>query len=115
MDTTKFIVHICSRRSWQRFLEQGSYSPLSLQAEGFIHCSRPEQVLQVANHYYPAEQDLLLLWLDPRQLSSDLRWDLVGDTTFPHVYGPINLEAVQAVSEFSPDQDGIFRTLEPPG
>jgi uncharacterized protein (DUF952 family) len=28
---------------------------------------------------------------------------------FPHIYGPLNLDAVVQVIEFAPDSDGYFR------
>lgn len=112
--TENLIVHICAKKDWQKSLQQGQYRHPSLAVEGFIHCSRPDQILQVANHYYPGEHDLLLLWIDPRRLSAELRWDPVGETNFPHVYGPLNLEAVQSVTEFPPDKDGVFRNLKTP-
>lgn len=105
------IVHICTQPAWQAALQAGEYRHASLETEGFIHCSSPQQVLQVANRYYPGAQDLLLLWIDPQQLVVELRWDPVGDTTYPHIYGPFNLEAVASVTLFSPDDDGIFRRL----
>jgi uncharacterized protein (DUF952 family) len=111
---TDLIIHICTQSSWQTALQEGSYRHPSLVTEGFIHCSRPEQVLQVANHYYPGARDLLLLWVNPRQLVVELRWDPVGETVFPHLYGPLNLDAVEFVSPFPPDTDGIFRRLNSP-
>lgn len=105
------IVHICNLSDWNAAKEQGIYRAGSLATEGFIHCSTPTQVLATANRYYSGIRDLVLMWIDPSQLSSQVRWEASGTGIYPHVYGPINLVAVTAVLDFSPDKDGIFRSI----
>jgi len=53
----------------------------------------------------------LLLWVDPHKVEAELRWEASGGEQYPHLYGPLNLEAVLAVQDFVPDGDGIFRDL----
>ena len=105
------IVHICSEKDWQDAQATGQYRADSFYSEGFIHCSRPEQVIKVANRYYPGRADLILLWIDPSKLVEDLRWESSDEDVYPHLYGPLNLSAVMEVSIFPPDVDGVFRSL----
>ncbi|MEA3438653.1 MAG: DUF952 domain-containing protein [Chloroflexota bacterium] len=105
------ITHICERKKWERAQEEGEYRTVSLETEGFIHCSKPEQVLAVANFLYRDVPDLLLLWIDTTRLVADLRWEAAVDEVYPHLYGSLNLEAVQSVVDFVPDEDGEFRHL----
>ncbi len=108
-DRRQYLVHLCTHASWQAAQESGSYRPVSLSAEGFIHLSRPDQILKVANAFYRGLRDAILLWIDPARLQSALRWEAVDADVFPHLYGALNLEAVVAISELIPDQDGVFR------
>jgi len=106
-----FIYHITSRHAWQAARERGNYSPDSLSLEGFIHCSRWDQVTRVANAFYHAQTGLVLLEIDPECLSCEMRLEPgtdKADELFPHIYGPLNLEAVQRVLDFPPDLDGSF-------
>ena len=105
------IVHICSQEDWQAARVAGQYRADSLQLEGFIHCSRPAQVLGVANRYYGGRTDLLLLWIDPSRLDAELRDEPSEGDLYPHLYGPLNLSAIYQVTAFSPGTDGIFRSL----
>lgn len=102
------ILHITTQAEWQAALEAGSYAPASLEAEGFIHCSRPEQVARVANVFYAGQPDLLLLHIDPERLAAELRWEAADGDEFPHIYGRLNLEAVTGVEDFLPDEAGEF-------
>ena len=108
------LVHLCSRNDWRTAQANGEYRAESLDSEGFIHCSRPNQILQVANSFYQGGRDLVLLWIDPALVEPEIRWDPVGNETFPHIYGPINLSAIVGVSDFPADPDGIFRRIEKP-
>ena len=105
------LVHICQLHDWESIQENGLYSPPSIFIEGFIHFSRPHQVLEVANRFYAKVSNLLLLWIDPRKLMQPLRWEIVDGQLFPHLYGPLNVDAVLKTSDFLPDEDGIFRSL----
>lgn len=72
-----------------------------MQAEGFIHCSTADQVQGVLERYYAGRKELLKLTIDPARLSSPLKFELAPSVNeeFPHVYGPINPEAVISVEE----------------
>lgn len=105
------IVHIVERQVWEQAQLAGEYRAASLASEGFIHTSRPEQVLQVANRFYRDTPDLLLLWIDPQLLQSPLRYEASDGEIYPHIYGPLNLDSVRRVGELAPDADGVYRIL----
>jgi uncharacterized protein (DUF952 family) len=108
---SELILHATTRSAWSAAQARGQYSADSLAGEGFIHCSKVDQVLRVANTFFAGQAGLVLLVIDPRRLSSELRWDPGTDLAtelFPHIYGPINLDAVQQVLDFEPDSDGKF-------
>jgi RimJ/RimL family protein N-acetyltransferase/uncharacterized protein (DUF952 family) len=105
------IVHVCTRGAWEVAQGTREYRDPSLESEGFIHCSQPDKVLRVANARFRDVPDLVLLWIDPQKVRPDIRWESVGEDEFPHIYGPINLDAVVEVRNFLPDPDGIFRKI----
>ncbi|MCI0518956.1 MAG: GNAT family N-acetyltransferase [Chloroflexi bacterium] len=107
----RWIVHICTRPAWEQALAAGEYRAASLQTEGFIHCSRPGQVLRTANRFFPAARDLTLLWIDPARLKSELRWETSDGELFPHLSGPLELAALLCAAEFSPNAEGEFDAL----
>jgi release factor glutamine methyltransferase len=114
ISSSNLIVHICKRKDWQDTLKRGIYISNSLKQSGFIHCSQPQQILKVANNFYFGIPDLILLWMNPGEITSQVVWEASDGALFPHVYGPINLEAVVSVSDLIPDKDGIFRFIEDP-
>ena len=90
------IFHITTLSAWQKALEKGFYEADSLAAEGFIHCSHAEQVDGVLLRYYAGKRDLVKLHVDTDKLTSQLiyEWSPSLADTFPHIYGPINTNAV---------------------
>ena len=112
------IYHITSLAAWNEARQRGDYRADSLGTEGFIHCSTQEQVLPVAEKYYKGQDSLLLLVIEPARLSSDLKWEppaggapppgVPDDSLFPHIYGPINLEAVVQVFDLQSQPDGKY-------
>jgi uncharacterized protein (DUF952 family)/RimJ/RimL family protein N-acetyltransferase len=106
------VLHLTTRTAWQAAQASGTYTPASVAEDGFIHCSLTDQILWVANNLFREQRDLLALNIDPRRLQAEIRWDLVEHTFFPHIYGPLNTDAVVAVRPLLPDGDGIYRTLK---
>jgi uncharacterized protein (DUF952 family) len=97
------ILHIATAAAWDAAVAAGGpYAHPSLDAEGFIHCSTDDQLPGTLDRYF-ADTDraqLAVLVVDPDRLGGDaeLRWERsTGDEDFPHVYGPIPLDAVVEV------------------
>jgi uncharacterized protein (DUF952 family) len=90
------IYHVTTIAAWKKAIEKGIYEADSLINEGFIHCSQAEQVDGVLLRYYSGEKDLVKLEIDTDKLTSRLiyEWSPSTADTFPHIYGPINIDAV---------------------
>jgi uncharacterized protein (DUF952 family) len=105
------LLHITTRSAWFAAQAAGNYTADSLAMQGFIHCSRPSQVLRVANDLFRDQKGLVLLVIDPARLTAELKWEPGADLAtedFPHLYGPLNLEAVVGVLPFEQDASGHF-------
>ena len=104
------ILHIARREEWQAAQAAGDYRANTLASEGFIHCSTPAQVLGPANALFHGQSDLMLLVIEPSRLAAELIYeDSHGNgERFPHIYGPLNLDAVVRVVPFPPNGDGHF-------
>jgi uncharacterized protein (DUF952 family) len=136
MTPDTYILHLASNDAWLAALaavgpaalpcterrtvwrgKQGVYHTDSLSREGFIHCSKASQIVDVANSFYRGQQGLVLLVIDLSKLKPELKWEppaepapthaRAGDL-FPHIYGPLNLDAVVKVLDFEPLADGTF-------
>lgn len=100
------IFHLALLADWVAAQERGDYriSTLgrTLEQEGFIHASRADQWRGVKQRFYAGvPEDLVLLEIDPARLTSPLVVEPVPgtDDEFPHIYGPLNLDAVVATHE----------------
>ncbi len=108
-DSPQLLVHIIDAETWATAQAAGSYAAASLETEGFIHLSQPQQIVWVANQFYQGQSGLMLLCIDPAKLTAELRYDEVpGHGTFPHLYGAMNLDAVTQVLPFGLDAEGGF-------
>ena len=96
------------RRAGRRPQAAGEYRGDTLATEGFIHCSRAEQVASVANTFYTGRADLALLRIERERVAPGVRDEPSGGDVFPHIYGPLNLDAVVEVMAFGPGADGRF-------
>jgi len=103
------ILHILPESAWAAAKESGEYRGDTLATEGFIHCSTPEQVVEVANLRFSGRQDLCLLVIDPKKVGPAILFEDGGNgRIYPHIYGPLNLSAVTAVIPFVPLASGTF-------
>jgi uncharacterized protein (DUF952 family) len=109
------IYHVATRANWERAQLDGEYTmstiDRTLAEEGFIHASGPSQVNGVLNkHYRGVKDELLMLVIDPARVRSEIRYDDVpgADAPFPHIYGPLNADAVIAARPLSAGPDGEY-------
>jgi len=93
------IYHITTLPEWNAAKESGSYTSPSLNEEGFIHCSEDRQISGVLGRYFKGKHDLVKLVIETDKLTSPIYfdWSPSIEDTFPHIYGPINLDAVEDV------------------
>jgi uncharacterized protein (DUF952 family) len=117
------ILHLLPRGEWEEVKDGEHYLPDTFAVDGFVHCSGDDDVmLAVANRYYAGVgDDLLVLTLDEDRLGADVRWEAPDPapppgvdpaTRFPHVYGPIELDAVVRVRRLRRSPDGAFAGYE---
>jgi uncharacterized protein (DUF952 family) len=103
------ILHITKREQWDQAELAGVYHGDTLDSEGFIHCSTLQQVIKVANASFHAQEGLVLLCIAPDRVEAEIRYEgAEGGERFPHIYGPLNIDAVIKVLGFEPDEGGKF-------
>ncbi|WAZ24064.1 DUF952 domain-containing protein [Streptomyces cinnabarinus] len=97
------ILHITQRSQWDAARAEGTYEistrGRTLQQEGFIHCSTRTQLPRIAAAFFADLTDLVVLVIDPARLTAPVRYEAAepGGEEFPHVYGPIPVDAVVGV------------------
>ncbi len=120
MDPAPQIFHIALRTDLPESAGAYPYRPASLAEVGFVHCSLEASVIPVADSYYGDETaELVLLRIDPSELGAEVRYEaaapiagagrshLTSTPVFPHVYGPIDREAISGVGVFRRSASGF--------
>ncbi|MFF2874921.1 DUF952 domain-containing protein [Gottfriedia sp. NPDC057991] len=104
------ILHIIENKDWQNVIKIGEYLPTSLNTDGFIHCSTLEQTLEIANLFFKGVTDVKILCIDEEKTKSKIVYEDTENfgQLFPHLYGPLNLDAVFKVVELNCNENGQF-------
>ncbi len=103
------ILHITRREQWEKAKLEGVYRGDTLDSQGFIHCSTFQQIVRVANALYRAQRGLVLLCIASSRVQSEIKYESDGsERLYPHIYGPLNVDAVVKVLDFEPTEDGKF-------
>lgn len=102
------LFHITTREAWQHAVAAGEYRAESLATVGFIHLSRDRQWLAVANRFYRGQAGLVLLVIRADRLRHEVRDEPADGDTFPHLYGPLNVDAVVEAHELPVADDGTI-------
>ena len=93
------IYHIVLPDVWAAQRPEVAYQADSLESEGFIHCSFDEQLDAVLDRYYPNAGQVLILEIETDKLTSKFVAEpSTNDEIYPHIYGPINAEAIDGVT-----------------
>jgi uncharacterized protein (DUF952 family) len=94
-----YILHITDQATWQKAQKKGIYENDALFTGGFIHCCLRDHVQEVLAQWFKGASNLIILEIDPAKLTSKVIYENLegGETLFPHIYGPINLNAVVGI------------------
>jgi uncharacterized protein (DUF952 family) len=114
------IVVTASERAWVEVQESGQYTRSTIDSDlesvGFIHATFPDQTIAMLNRHFTDRDDVILLLVDMDKVKSPIKYEaaLSGRTgTFPHIYGPLNVDAVYDTIKPKKGDDGLF--VEPKG
>jgi uncharacterized protein (DUF952 family) len=101
--------HLLPREEWQAQFSADHYLPETFEADGFIHCTdREAEVLAVGNRYYASDgRDYVVLSIARDRIAAPVKYEDPA-RVFPHIYGPLNLDAVVAVRPVRRDDGGRF-------
>ncbi len=107
------IYHLTGRAEWEGSPPGEDYRAESLAQEGFLHCSRDEdQLLAVANRLFAGRADLLVLDVDASLLHAPVKHEASrSGEIYPHIFGPLNTDAVVRVRLVTGETDGKFSAV----
>ena len=109
------IYHMSRREEWNAAVAAGAYGGSSQdQADGFIHFSTAEQIIESAAKHRAGQDGLVLLTVDADSMGDALKWEPSrGGQLFPHLYGPLPVNAVSSTDDLLLGDDGkhIFPPL----
>jgi uncharacterized protein (DUF952 family) len=107
------LLHITESATWAAARRDGEFRMstrgVTLDEQGFIHCGLRHQLRPVAERLYgDTAEDLVVLLIDADRLAAPVQFEPgePGGEEFPHVYGPIPVDAVVEVIPVGRDADG---------
>lgn len=98
------LYHIVSEKELQTLTEDNVYTPVSVELEGYIHFSKLELIMPIANDAYVDRKKLYLLQVTFNNDDKDLRW--IGDN--PDYYRGLDLAMVERKIEFRRGKNGLW-------
>ena len=91
------IYHIVLVDDWAA-IDTDIYKAPSLETEGFVHCSFSDQLDSVVERYYKNADELVILEIETERLMSRVvNESSTNNDIYPHIYGPINRDAIVGV------------------
>ena len=106
-----YIYKILKRAEWDAAVRAGRFEGAAIDlADGYIHLSTAAQARETALRYFTGQTGLVLVRLNAAMLGASLRWEPSrGGDLFPHIYGALDPELAEAVTEIELDADGTPR------
>lgn len=92
----RIIYKIASDAAWSAARAMGRFegSPVDL-SDGYIHFSTAAQLAETVRRHYAGREGLLLVAVDADRLGDELKWEPSrGGDLFPHLYAPLDMDAV---------------------
>lgn len=104
---------------WDEAQKAGEYTQSTIDSKlddvGFIHATSPDQTIPMVNRHFTNRDDVLLLLVDLDKVRPQVKFEapLSGRPgLFPHIYGPLNVDAVYGAIKPNRDASGNFAVPE---
>lgn len=109
MSEERITLHLAPIDVWQSQAGAEQYEPEAFAREGFIHCTDGEQrLIEVGNRYYASDpRRFCCLSLDRTRIAARVIYE-DPEQVYPHIYGPLNVDAIVEVREVLRADDGTF-------
>lgn len=106
---TEKIYKIISKSEWQSAEAAGVFKGVAIDlSDGYIHFSTAAQAAETAAKHFAGKTDLLLITINPDALTQSLKWEMSrGGALFPHLYGDLNMDAVENKTALQLDSEGM--------
>lgn len=104
-----FIYLLLNPTDFDRAMAAGVWDPESRKVDGFIHASPVDQLTRVANKHYAKTDEVRVVILTADRVKAEIRWEPASDgQLYPHVYGPINMDAAARSVVAKKGADGLY-------
>jgi uncharacterized protein (DUF952 family) len=105
--------HLVPAEIWESQAELDHYRPEAFEREGFIHCTDGEErLIETGNRHCAGDpRPYLAVSIKRDALTSPVIYEDPNEV-FPHIYGPLNREAVVSVRRIVRDENGVFLAIE---
>jgi uncharacterized protein (DUF952 family) len=107
LDSTTY--HLTPADVWTAQQSSQTYVPEAFGSDGFIHCTNGEkEVIEVGNRYYVSDRrPYVVLSIRCQDVEPPIQYE-DPNLTYPHIYGPLNTDAVVAIRRVARDEAGTF-------
>ena len=103
-----YIYLLSSKQDYMDAIEKGDFRRESLEDEGFIHATPYSQLTRLANKYYQGVLDPHVLKIDKQLIKPKVKWEPAKGGLYPHIYGPLNSDAIVAIEPIFLNDSGEF-------
>ena len=103
------IYKILAREEWAAAEAAGAFAGSAVDlTDGYIHFSTAAQAPETARRHFAGQAGLVVLEIEADDLGEALVWEPSrGGDLFPHLYGPLPIGRVRAVTDAPLGADGV--------
>jgi uncharacterized protein (DUF952 family) len=101
--------HGATKRYFESLDPLMAYVPEPFAREGFIHTTEGREAVSITltKYYKSSDEPWVVIYIDQDRVTSPIRYDDPAEV-FPHIYGPLNRDAIVAVRDVARASDGTF-------
>ncbi|TWU09731.1 DUF952 domain-containing protein [Allorhodopirellula heiligendammensis] len=103
-----FIYVLMPPATLRQATDSGIYAPESLASEKFIHASPSDQLTRIANKYYSNNDTVYVAVVCKTKVTAPIKWEPATGGIYPHIYGELNMDAVEKTMTFLKQEDNTF-------